>query len=217
MLINRPIQKSVGKLIGLVGTQKAYSIIRSASKSSPSLSPSNQTPRLRTLQVQTCNSPAKKPFSSRAPTEPPLTGLGADVTGSVTYPGFPILPMATYTGDCLGNPGPGGKRIAVDSEGLVLASDGGFWISDEYGLYIYHFSASGRMTQAIQPPDAYLPYSNGNLLQRQLPTHLRPEQRHQPHRHSNRPRQQPRRGRTDRLRRLENSLRAPPIRARPRR
>ena len=85
------------------------------------------------------------------------------MTGYATYPGFPILPIATYTGDGFGGPGPGGKRVPVDSEGLVLATDGGYWISDEYGPYIYHFDASGRMTQAIMPPDAYIPHRNGSV------------------------------------------------------
>ena len=93
----------------------------------------------------------------------PTTGLDADVTGYITYPGFPILPVATYTGDGFGGPGPGGKRIPIDSEGLVLASDGGFWISDEYGPYIYKFSPSGRMEQAIMPPEAYIPHRNGSI------------------------------------------------------
>ena len=93
----------------------------------------------------------------------PTTGLDADVTGYITYPGFPILPVATYTGDGFGGPGPGGKSIPIDSEGLVLASDGGFWISDEYGPYIYKFSASGRMEQAIMPPEAYIPHRNGSI------------------------------------------------------
>ena len=93
----------------------------------------------------------------------PTTGLDADVTGYATFPGFPILPVATYTGDGFGGTGTGGKRIAIDSEGLVLASDGGFWVSDEYGPYIYHFSAAGRMTQAIMPPEAYIPHRNGSV------------------------------------------------------
>ena len=93
----------------------------------------------------------------------PTTGLDADVLGSITYPGFPILPVSTFTGDGYGGPGPGGKRIPVDSEGLVLASDGGFWVSDEYGPYIYHFSRQGRMTQAIMPPAAYIPHRNGSV------------------------------------------------------
>lgn len=45
----------------------------------------------------------------------------------------------------------------------MLASDGGFWVSDEYGPYIYRFSASGRMTQATMPPDAYIPHRNGSI------------------------------------------------------
>lgn len=93
----------------------------------------------------------------------PTTGLDADVTGYITYPGFPILPVATYTGDGFGGVGSGGKRISIDSEGLVLAKDGGFWVSDEYGPYIYHFSASGKMTQATMPPKAYIPTRNGSV------------------------------------------------------
>ena len=93
----------------------------------------------------------------------PTTGLDADANGYITYPGFPILPVATYTGDGFGNPGPGGKRITIDSEGLVLNGDGSFWVSDEYGPYVYKFSSSGKMEQAIQPPPAYLPMRNGSI------------------------------------------------------
>lgn len=93
----------------------------------------------------------------------PTTGLDADVTGSITYPGFPILPVATYEGDGFGGEGSGGKRISVDTEGLVLDKDGGFWISDEYGPYIYKFSAEGKMIQAIKPPDAFIPHRNGSV------------------------------------------------------
>lgn len=93
----------------------------------------------------------------------PATGLDPDATGFATYPGFPILPVATYDGNGFGGPGPGGKRISIDSEGLVLDNDGGFWISDEYGPYVYKFSSKGRMLQAIQPPPAYLPHRNGSI------------------------------------------------------
>lgn len=93
----------------------------------------------------------------------PTTGLDADVTGSITYPGFPQLPVATYKGDGYGGAGLGGRRITIDSEGLVLNPDGSFWVSDEYGPYIYKFSRTGRMLQAIQPPQAYLPRRNGTV------------------------------------------------------
>ncbi|KAH0363918.1 3-phytase, partial [Aureobasidium melanogenum] len=92
----------------------------------------------------------------------PVTGLDADATGPyLQFPGFPDMPSATYTGDGFGNNGTGGHRVSVDSEGLVLNSDGSFYVSDEYGPYVYHFSASGKMIQAIRPPDAYIPLRNG--------------------------------------------------------
>ena len=93
----------------------------------------------------------------------PTTGLDPTPTGFITYPGFPILPVAAYEGDGFGGPGPGGKRISIDSEGLALNKDGTFWISDEYGPYIYKFSAKGRMLQAIMPPAAYIPRRNGTI------------------------------------------------------
>jgi len=93
----------------------------------------------------------------------PTTGLDADPIGSVQYPGYPILPAATFTGNGFGGPGSGGKRIAIDSEGLALGRGGTFWVSDEYGPYIYQFSPWGRMLQAIMPPVAYIPYRNGSV------------------------------------------------------
>ena len=92
----------------------------------------------------------------------PCTGLDADATGNISYPGFPPLPVATYSGDGFGGAGPGGKRIAIDSEGIALVPDG-YIISDEYGPYLYFFSSTGRMIRAIQPPQAYLPRRNGTL------------------------------------------------------
>jgi hypothetical protein len=41
--------------------------------------------------------------------------------------------IITDTGDGFGGEGPGGKRISVDAEGLVLGDDDTFWVSDEYG------------------------------------------------------------------------------------
>ena len=94
----------------------------------------------------------------------PTTGLRADTQPPyLSYPGFPTLPSATYEGDGFGGEGPGDRRISLDSEGLVVARDQSFWVSDEYGPYIYRFSPEGRMLQAIQPPNAYLPRRNGSL------------------------------------------------------
>ena len=59
--------------------------------------------------------------------------------------GFPDLPQATN------------GRVAIDAKALVLLPDGTFFISDEYGPYIYRFSAKGRMLAAIRPPEAFIP------------------------------------------------------------
>ncbi|KAK4170736.1 esterase-like activity of phytase-domain-containing protein [Triangularia setosa] len=96
-----------------------------------------------------------------SPNGEPLTGLDPDSV--TTLPGFPPLPASTYPGDGFGGPGPGGKRIAIDAEGLVLNSDGTLWISDEYGPYIYLFSSTGKLLDAIAPPDAILPLRNGTV------------------------------------------------------
>jgi hypothetical protein len=39
----------------------------------------------------------------------------------------------------------------LDSEGLVLAADGTFWVSDEYGPHIVHFDATGKTMERINP------------------------------------------------------------------
>lgn len=90
----------------------------------------------------------------------PVTGLDADASGSLILEGFPEFPPATYPGDGFGDPGPGGKRISVDSEGLVLGRDDSFYVSDEYGPYIYQLDSRGKMVSAIRPPDAFIPLRN---------------------------------------------------------
>jgi hypothetical protein len=80
----------------------------------------------------------------------PLTGLDP-VAGGIRAAGdgFPAMPQA-----------PNG-HVALDSEAVVRAPDGSFFVSDEYGPYIYRFSPQGRMLGAIRPPDAFIPRRNG--------------------------------------------------------
>ncbi|EDR07135.1 uncharacterized protein LACBIDRAFT_235871, partial [Laccaria bicolor S238N-H82] len=55
-------------------------------------------------------------------------------------------------------------RLVIDAEGLVANADGSYWVSDEYGPYIYHFTSNGQLIQAIQPPRAILPLdASGHL------------------------------------------------------
>lgn len=39
----------------------------------------------------------------------------------------------------------------IDSEGLVRASDGSYWVSDEYGPHLVHFDANGKTLERINP------------------------------------------------------------------
>lgn len=55
------------------------------------------------------------------------------------------------------------NHLSVDCEGLALSADGTFWMSDEYGPYIYSFTPTGQLIHTIQPPEAFLPYVNGSL------------------------------------------------------
>ncbi|OIW34207.1 outer membrane autotransporter [Coniochaeta ligniaria NRRL 30616] len=91
------------------------------------------------------------------------SGLDPDQSseGGLKFPGFPILPTATYVGDGFGGDGEGGRAVCVDAEGLVVDDDGSFWVSDEYGPYVYKFDRNGTMTLAIAPPDAILPLREG--------------------------------------------------------
>lgn len=53
--------------------------------------------------------------------------------------------------------------VPMDSESLALPGDGTIWVGDEYGPYVYHFSAAGRMIGAIRPPASFLPMRNGQV------------------------------------------------------
>lgn len=71
----------------------------------------------------------------------PLTGLPNPIGQGNT--GENALDL---TGAALGSSADG-----IDSEGLVLAADGTFWISDEYGPHIAHFDATGKTIERINP------------------------------------------------------------------
>jgi len=52
-------------------------------------------------------------------------------------------------------------RVSLDNEGVVRGRDGSFWISDEYGPYIYRYRPDGTLIGAIRPPDALIPIRGG--------------------------------------------------------
>jgi hypothetical protein len=78
----------------------------------------------------------------------PLTGLDPDGVRRAAN-GFPDLPQASN------------GRVSIDGESLALLPDGSFFIGDEYGPYVYRFSAAGRMLAAIRPPEAFVPKRGG--------------------------------------------------------
>jgi hypothetical protein len=79
-----------------------------------------------------------------------LTGLDPTEGGiRVAASGFPDLPEASN------------GRVSVDTESLARLPDGGFFIGDEYGPYVYRFSAAGRLVAAIRPPEAFIPKRKG--------------------------------------------------------
>jgi hypothetical protein len=99
------------------------------------------------------------------PSGKPLSGLDADVTpgAHASFAGFPDLPVVHYNGDGFGNliNKTSGTAVVLDSEGLVLNRDGTFWVSDEYGPFVYKFDERGRMIDAIRPPPAFIPMRGG--------------------------------------------------------
>ena len=79
----------------------------------------------------------------------PLTSLDPSPTTTGTRTGFPALPQAIN------------NRLALDAEGLVLLPDGSFFVCDEYGPYLYRFSAAGVLLSANRPPEAVMPKRGG--------------------------------------------------------
>ncbi|EPQ32000.1 uncharacterized protein PFL1_00198 [Pseudozyma flocculosa PF-1] len=55
------------------------------------------------------------------------------------------------------------QKISVDAEGFVANPDGTFWVSDEYGPYIYKLAADGTLLAYIPPPAAAVPRIGGQV------------------------------------------------------
>ncbi|HWU54226.1 MAG TPA: esterase-like activity of phytase family protein, partial [Rhizomicrobium sp.] len=78
--------------------------------------------------------------------EPKKNTTGLDPVGVRPASGnLPPLPIASN------------GKISVDDEGVVYPGDGTMWVSDEYGPYVYHYNASGKLIGAIRPPEAFIP------------------------------------------------------------
>jgi len=80
----------------------------------------------------------------------PLTSLDPGSNTSGTRAGFPNLPAA-FNG-----------RLSLDAEGIIINADGTLWISDEYGPYVWKFTADGKLMSVIRPPEALIGKRNGS-------------------------------------------------------
>jgi hypothetical protein len=125
-------------------------------------------PRINTIDIQlTPVAPGTTPAADKAQSTVKATladtimlvdDKGANTTGLDPADGtraasgdMPILPQA-----------PNGK-VSLDNEAIVRLPDGTMLISDEYGPYIYRYSADGHMMSATQPPAALLPMRKGKI------------------------------------------------------
>jgi hypothetical protein len=66
---------------------------------------------------------------------PNLTGAGSSEETAVDLNGTLLAP----------------GKDGLDSEGLVRAADGSFWVSDEYGPHLVHFDPTGKTIERINP------------------------------------------------------------------
>jgi hypothetical protein len=56
------------------------------------------------------------------------------------------------------------NRLPLDSEALILKSDGSGYVGDEYGANIYYFNSSKKIVGAIVPPLAFQPHAPAGVL-----------------------------------------------------
>jgi hypothetical protein len=73
-----------------------------------------------------------------------FTGANPDDTNVITHP--QSLPE-----------GIGGGKWSLDPEGIAYAPNGSWYISDEYGPFVYRFNGVGALQSILPLPDAYIP------------------------------------------------------------
>ncbi|MBE2894417.1 esterase-like activity of phytase family protein [Pasteurellaceae bacterium NCTC 11878] len=76
------------------------------------------------------------------------TPAGKNLTGLPNPEGLGAIDEVAL--DMMGN-SLGTDKYGIDSEGLVVAQDGTFWIADEYGPHLIHFNGEGIELERISP------------------------------------------------------------------
>lgn len=82
----------------------------------------------------------------------PLTSFDPTTTGTGSRPSLTSQPLPqAFNG-----------RLSLDAEGIVRRPDGTLYVSDEYGPYVYRFSADGTLLSVVNSPAALLPQRGGS-------------------------------------------------------
>ena len=134
-----PTDKSMFYLI----TDRGPNIDYKGSKGKGKLFPvPNFTPKIGLFQIQNNGSVKHlKTIELKNPNGKLITGLpnpkGKGATGEIAY---------DLDGNILGT-----DDYGLDSEGIVALKDGTFWLSDEYGPHMVHYSAEGIELERVSP------------------------------------------------------------------
>ncbi len=73
-----------------------------------------------------------------------FTGFDANDAAATNYPQSTLASL-------------GGGRRSLDAEGLVRLADGSYYVSDEYGAFVYKFSAAGALQATFSLPASLMP------------------------------------------------------------
>ena len=80
-----------------------------------------------------------------------FSGFNPDDTNTVAFPQTKLTGLGA------------GKR-SLDPEGIARLADGSYFISDEYGAFVYRFGADGILTATLPVPAALIPQKTGGFV-----------------------------------------------------
>jgi len=127
------------------------------------------TPRILAIDVKGSKLTVSKQILLHLP-----RGVTDPVTGGSNITGLPNISTDTAAFDPAGNQLPF-DPYGVDSEGVVRAPNGSFWISDEYRPSVLHIAADGTVLSRLVPSDQTAYSAKGIDVQRILPAVLSKE------------------------------------------
>jgi len=127
------------------------------------------TPRILAIDVKGSTLTISKQILLHLP-----RGIADPVTGSSNITGLPNISSDDAAYDLAGNQLPF-DPYGVDTEGVVRAPDGTFWISEEYRPSVLHVAADGTVLSRLVPSNQTAYTAKGIDVQRVLPAILSKE------------------------------------------